>query len=204
MHSLSDDKFLLLSYLQRPYINQSAMSVKSNFSLHRTYIIFRTLGLRHLVVTHSDGGQVVGMITRRDLMGFNLEEKLDKARQNIGMFSDTTRNIVRMNNALSGLRSNTQSAADHGPTTHNVPNITYSECSTRSVHLEGLESPNTGSHNLTTQSNSNHSGTSSEQPQPITTPPEEDTGQNANQSKTGHDDSPLIDIGPGADVGPAL
>lgn len=62
------------------------MTVRSNFSLHRTYIIFRTLGLRHLTVTELDGGEVVGMITRRDLMGFSLEEKLDKVGQNISVF----------------------------------------------------------------------------------------------------------------------
>lgn len=70
------------------------MSVKSNFSLHRTYIIFRSLGLRHLTVTSVDGGQVVGMITRRDLMGFNLEEKLDKAPQNVGRFAPIAKTIA--------------------------------------------------------------------------------------------------------------
>ncbi|XP_067937986.1 chloride channel protein C-like [Watersipora subatra] len=77
----------------RPYINQSAMTVKSNFSLHRTYIIFRSLSLRHLTVTSVDGGQVVGMITRRDLMGFNLEEKLDRAPQGLGKFATVARTM---------------------------------------------------------------------------------------------------------------
>ncbi|XP_028399217.1 chloride channel protein C-like [Dendronephthya gigantea] len=58
-----------------PYVNDSALSVQSNFSLHRTYIIYRTLGLRHLTVVDRCNG-VVGMITRKDLMGFNLEEKI--------------------------------------------------------------------------------------------------------------------------------
>ena len=71
------------------------MTVRSNFSLHRTYIIFRTLGLRHLTVLNP-GGEVVGMITRRDLMGFNLEERLDKVQQNIGKFTAVARTFGRL------------------------------------------------------------------------------------------------------------
>ncbi len=60
---------------QEPYTNQSAVTIQSKFSLHRTYIIFRTLGLRHLTVVDAHNA-VVGVITRKDLMGFNMEEKL--------------------------------------------------------------------------------------------------------------------------------
>ena len=62
-------------YFQEPYTNQSAVSIQSKFSLHRTYIIFRSLGLRHLTVV-DEHNRVVGVITRKDLMGFNIEEKL--------------------------------------------------------------------------------------------------------------------------------
>jgi chloride channel 7 len=58
-----------------PYVNQSAVSIPDKFSLERTYIIFRTLGLRHMTVT-DELNHVVGIITRKDLMGFNMEEKL--------------------------------------------------------------------------------------------------------------------------------
>ncbi|PIK45697.1 hypothetical protein BSL78_17446 [Apostichopus japonicus] len=58
-----------------PYVNHSATSIQESFSLHRTYIIFRTLGLRHLTVLNGQN-QVVGIITRKDLMGFRMEEKL--------------------------------------------------------------------------------------------------------------------------------
>lgn len=61
--------------LQEPYINRSAMSVQAHFSLQRTYIIFRTLGLRHLTVVDPQN-QVVGVITRKDLMPYPLEERL--------------------------------------------------------------------------------------------------------------------------------
>ena len=59
----------------RPFVNSSAMSVHTRFSLHRTYNIFRSLGLRHLVVVDDDY-KVAGIITRKDLMGFAIEEKL--------------------------------------------------------------------------------------------------------------------------------
>ena len=59
----------------RPFVNSSAMSVHTRFSLHRTYNIFRSLGLRHLVVVDDDN-KVAGIITRKDLMGFAIEEKL--------------------------------------------------------------------------------------------------------------------------------
>lgn len=51
--------------LQEPYLNKSCPTIPRSFSLHRTYIIFRTLGLRHLTVVN-DINEVVGMITRYD------------------------------------------------------------------------------------------------------------------------------------------
>ncbi|XP_022108381.1 chloride channel protein C-like isoform X2 [Acanthaster planci] len=64
-----------------PYVNVSAPAVPEYFSLHRTYIVLRTLGLRHLTVV--DGhNNVVGIITRKDLMGFQIEEKLGAVLSN--------------------------------------------------------------------------------------------------------------------------
>ncbi|KAF8790282.1 Chloride channel protein A like protein [Argiope bruennichi] len=60
-----------------PYVNKSAVCVRGEFSLHRAYIIFRSLGLRHLIVVN-ESNEVVGIITRKDLMGYNIEEKLSK------------------------------------------------------------------------------------------------------------------------------
>ena len=57
------------------YTNASAFSVRDTFSIHRAYMLFRTMGLRHLVVTDSDN-RVVGVLTRRDLMDFQLHELL--------------------------------------------------------------------------------------------------------------------------------
>jgi len=88
-HKLSDPKLTkeLLSQAQktsgrsevkvdlRKYVNKSAMSVPERFSLHRTYNIFRSLGLRHLTIVNNNF-HVTGIITRKDLMGFSIEEKL--------------------------------------------------------------------------------------------------------------------------------
>lgn len=73
-----DPKYASLYINLHPFVNQSAVCVRDNFSLHRTYIIFRTLGLRHLTVTDGEG-HVVGIVTRKDLMGFSLEERLHSA-----------------------------------------------------------------------------------------------------------------------------
>lgn len=67
------NKFLDLTF----YINESALSIPERFSLQRTYIIFRTLGLRHLTVVDQHN-EVVGIVTRKDLMGYNMEECLSR------------------------------------------------------------------------------------------------------------------------------
>ena len=58
-------------------MNDSSLAVPEKFSLQRTYIIFRTLGLRHLTVIDTSN-QVTGIITRKDLMGHNIVENLSK------------------------------------------------------------------------------------------------------------------------------
>jgi len=62
------------------YINLSAPKVDINHSLHRTYMLFRTLGLRHLIVTDIRN-RVVGIITRKDLLVFNVVDKLRQLDQ---------------------------------------------------------------------------------------------------------------------------
>ena len=64
----------------RKFVNKSAMSLPERFSLHRTYIIFRVLGLRHLTIVDTSF-HVTGIITRKDLMGYSLEEKLLTSQQ---------------------------------------------------------------------------------------------------------------------------
>ena len=50
----------------RPYINSSAAAIQESFSLERTYVVFRTLGLRHLVVVDRHN-HVKGIVTRKVL-----------------------------------------------------------------------------------------------------------------------------------------
>jgi len=61
-----------------PFTNTSSFVVPDTFSVERAYMLFRTMGLRHLVVT--DGRhRVTGIVTRKDLLGFRLDEALARA-----------------------------------------------------------------------------------------------------------------------------
>ncbi|KAK9804251.1 hypothetical protein WJX72_003440 [[Myrmecia] bisecta] len=54
------------------YINSSAATVQEVFSLERTYMVFKTLGARHLTVVDQHN-HVKGIITRKDLLGYRLD-----------------------------------------------------------------------------------------------------------------------------------
>ena len=57
-----------------PYINCSPFTVQPEFSLDLTYDLFTHLGLRHLIILKRD--KCMGIITRKDLISCNLEERL--------------------------------------------------------------------------------------------------------------------------------
>jgi len=59
----------------RPYADTAPFTVQDCCSIQRSYRIFRTLGLRHLVVVDAKNW-VVGVITRKDLDEATLDEKL--------------------------------------------------------------------------------------------------------------------------------
>ena len=59
----------------RPYANTAAYTINETASINRTYRLFRTLGLRHLCVCNH-GNQLVGIITRKDLLPESLKESL--------------------------------------------------------------------------------------------------------------------------------
>ena len=61
---------------QESFINISVPKIDKDYSLYRTHVIFRTLGLRHLVVVDVHN-RVVGLITRKDLMPFKMQERLE-------------------------------------------------------------------------------------------------------------------------------
>jgi chloride channel 7 len=50
-----------------PFMNQTPFIVQDNSSLSRVYTLFRTMGLRHLVVVNQNNS-VVGIIARKDLV----------------------------------------------------------------------------------------------------------------------------------------
>jgi len=63
----------------RPYANTAPYTVNETASIQRTYRLFRTLGLRHLcVVNHYN--QVVGMLTRKDLLPESLTDSFIRGR----------------------------------------------------------------------------------------------------------------------------
>ncbi|VDH98944.1 chloride channel 7 [Mytilus galloprovincialis] len=78
LHRYSEEESYKEKYIDlSKYMNDSGLAVPEKFSVQRTYIIFRTLGLRHLTVIDTSN-QVTGIITRKDLMGHNIVEKLSK------------------------------------------------------------------------------------------------------------------------------
>lgn len=46
-------------------------------SLERAYILFRNMGLRHLIVV-DEHNRVKGIVTRKDLLGFKLDEAIGR------------------------------------------------------------------------------------------------------------------------------
>ena len=77
-----------------PYINTSAFVIQEQFSISRTFILFRTMGLRHLTVVN-EYNEVTGIITRYDLMGFNIENGVDKANECNQRYSNIINNRDR-------------------------------------------------------------------------------------------------------------
>lgn len=74
----------------RPYANTAPYTVNETASIQRTYRLFRTLGLRFLcVVNHNN--QVVGIITRKDLLPDSLSASLLRGRNVHGVEETSTR-----------------------------------------------------------------------------------------------------------------
>jgi CBS-domain-containing membrane protein len=51
-------------------------------SLERAYILFRNMGLRHLVVV-DEHNRVRGIVTRKDLLGFKLDEAVGRSLRRV-------------------------------------------------------------------------------------------------------------------------
>jgi len=78
-----------------PYMNQTPYLIQSLSPLSRVYRLFRTMGMRHLVVVDSTN-KVVGMITRTDLC--NLEYIVEKRKS--GQHNAVGTNTVHMHDSV--------------------------------------------------------------------------------------------------------
>jgi len=68
-----------------PYVHTSPYTVREDFALSETYFLMRASRIRHLIVL--DGNQVSGIITRKDLLGQNLEACVMRAAGINGSYS---------------------------------------------------------------------------------------------------------------------
>ena len=73
-----------------PGHNRSYSALPDNFSLHRAYLLLRTLGMRQIILL-DDSNQPSGILTRKDLMGFAVEAKLQESVSRRDSDSDGTR-----------------------------------------------------------------------------------------------------------------
>jgi len=65
-----------------PYLNTGIYSVSMDFFLNDAYELFRTLALTHLMVVNKQH-QLVGVITRKDLLGENLALKQERKERRL-------------------------------------------------------------------------------------------------------------------------
>eukprot|EP00879_Flechtneria_rotunda_P016612 GHRR01017382.1.p1 GENE.GHRR01017382.1~~GHRR01017382.1.p1 ORF type:complete len:460 (+),score=151.82 GHRR01017382.1:797-2176(+) len=65
-----------------PYVNSSALRVQEAMSLERAYILFRNMGLRHLVIV-DEHNRVKGIVTRKDLLGYKLDEAVGQSLRHV-------------------------------------------------------------------------------------------------------------------------
>ena len=79
--SVSESERSLLLDL-RPYMDTAPFTIRQQASLQRSYRMFRTLGLRHLIVVNIQN-IVLGIITRKDLAHVHTRRTTttDKRRQ---------------------------------------------------------------------------------------------------------------------------
>eukprot|EP00041_Stephanoeca_diplocostata_P021223 m.489642 g.489642 ORF g.489642 m.489642 type:complete len:885 (-) comp21770_c0_seq1:2817-5471(-) len=59
-----------------PYMNESVVTVLESFSIDRAYMIFRSMGLRHLIIVDKCNCPV-GVLTRKDMQGHDIAHYLE-------------------------------------------------------------------------------------------------------------------------------
>ena len=60
-------------------VDTSAVTVRDNFPILRAFIIFRSLGLRHMTIVNSHNCPV-GMVTRKELLGMHIEHGIHSSQ----------------------------------------------------------------------------------------------------------------------------
>merc|ERR1711871_1220421 len=78
------------------YCDRSPLTVTSNSTVSRAYEVFRKLGLRHLLVLGRDG-EVVGMVTRKDLMIFKLVDQKHRELECVKKLQQRVRVMLKNN-----------------------------------------------------------------------------------------------------------
>ena len=61
----------------RAVMNRGALSIPHSFPLSKAHFLFTNLGLRWIVITGSKGGDVVGILTRRNLLPSHIRKCTD-------------------------------------------------------------------------------------------------------------------------------
>jgi len=92
----------------KSYINTGVYSVQSEFLLKDAYEFFRTLGLTHIMVVNLKN-ELVGVITRKDLLGENLVLKRERKHRRI---HNRLKNIIRTGTRDRGSRDSRDTAGD--------------------------------------------------------------------------------------------
>eukprot|EP00056_Hartaetosiga_gracilis_P005694 m.87790 g.87790 ORF g.87790 m.87790 type:complete len:868 (+) comp12249_c0_seq2:3-2606(+) len=85
----------------QPYMALCPYVVWKDSTVSRCFNLFRTMGLRHLVVVEGDNSEVVGIITRKNLAHHSLSEVIDEDEGNeheLSQFASTTSTSI--NNVL--------------------------------------------------------------------------------------------------------
>lgn len=60
----------------RPYVDESAFKVSQSTSVERSYLLFRSMGLRHLPIV-DEYNHAVGILTRKDIQGHDIAHALE-------------------------------------------------------------------------------------------------------------------------------
>jgi hypothetical protein len=130
-----------------PIINWSPWTVPKYFNLQMTYLLFRTMGLRHLIVL--EGESVCGIITRKDLLPHRLhslhyesspmpEVAVGPSGRKRSNSNERASNTATANSSLNGsMGTNTPAAgaSRKEPSAHKGPSLLW----TKSDDEEGMD-----------------------------------------------------------------